>query len=195
MNIKEVPIEISARHIHLAESDFQVLFGSGAELSPKKNLSQKGEFASQYRLTIKNEEREIKNVRVLGPFRDQTQVEISRTDAFYLKADVPLRLSGNLEGSAPVKLIGPDGVEVELPEGMIVAKRHLHVSPAQAQELGIIDDQQVSVRVGGERSGQLDNCIVRVKANFEASFHLDTDEANALAIKPGQTGELIIAKA
>ncbi len=188
----KIPVEISARHIHLAEADFKALFGEEAELVPEKDLSQEGEFASDFKVTIKNEEREIQRVRILGPFRPQTQVEVSHTDARFLKAEVPLRLSGDLAGSAPVKIVSPKGAEVELAEGMIVAKRHLHVSPAEAEKLGIKDGDEVSLRTTGERGGQLDHCAVRVRDNFKASFHLDTDEANALGIIPGATGDLVI---
>lgn len=192
--MSKIPVEISARHIHLSEEDFKSLFGEDVDLDIDKELSQKGEFASRYRLTIKNEEREIKRVRVLGPFRKQTQVEVTMTDARYLQAEVPLRLSGDLSGSAPVKLISDTGAEVELPEGMIVAKRHLHLSTKQAEELGLQNDMRVSFEVAGERGGRLDNCIVRIKDSYEASFHIDTDEANALGLHSCSQGELIIKK-
>lgn len=188
-----IPVEISARHVHISEADFQTLFGPEATLTPVANLSQIGEFASNYFVTLKNGERKIEKVRILGPFREQTQVEISFTDARYLRATVPLRLSGNLAGSAPVQLISPEGVELELSTGMIVARRHLHIAPEEANRYNLIDGQEVSLWVAGERGGQLDHCLVRVKKNYKASFHIDTDEANALGLKKDQTGELIIS--
>ncbi|MFC1618019.1 phosphate propanoyltransferase [Patescibacteria group bacterium] len=189
----KVNIEISARHVHLKEADFIKLFGEGNELSKIKDLSQKGEFATGEQVTIKVGEKKIAGVRVLGPFRDNTQVEISMTDARALKADVPLRLSGDIVGSAPVILAGPMGT-VELDAGMIVAKRHLHISATEAEEFGVEDEQVVGLRVSGDRAGQLDQVIVRIKDTFTASVHLDTDEANALGVSPDDTGELIISK-
>ena len=187
-----IPVEISARHMHISEADFKTLFGPQATLAAAANLSQTGEFASDHFVTLKNGERKIEKVRILGPFREQTQVEVSFTDARYLRATVPLRLSGDLSGSAPVQLISPAGVELELGEGMIVARRHLHVAPAEANRYNLVDGQEVSLRVAGERGGQLDHCLVRVKENYQASFHVDTDEANALGLKKDQVGELII---
>jgi putative phosphotransacetylase len=189
-----IPVEISARHVHISEADFKALFGSSVQLSSAVDLSQTGEFASNHFVTLKNKEREIEKVRILGPFRGQTQVEVSFTDARYLRATVPLRLSGNLAGSAPVQLLGPNGAEIELSEGMIVARRHLHISPTEAGQYNLSDGQEVSLRVAGDRGGQLDHCLVRIKENYNASFHIDTDEANALGLQKEQTGELIVPK-
>lgn len=187
----EIPIEISARHVHLAAATLSKLFGPEVKLVPDKKLSQVDEFASAYAVTLKCGDRKIDNVRVLGPCRDRDQVEVALTDARTLKAKVPLRLSGNIGGSASVTLVGPVG-SVDLSEGMIIAKRHLHIGNEEARRLGIKDGQVVSLQVVGERAGRLDQCLVRIKPGFHMSFHLDTDEGNALGLTGREKGRLII---
>lgn len=188
----EVPIEISARHAHLTEQTLKKLFGPEVELKTHKKLSQSDEFASAHVVTLKYRGKKIENVRVLGPCRVHNQIEITLTDARTLKAKVPLRLSGNIPGSAPVTLEGTIG-SVDLPEGMIIAKRHVHVGRDEAKRLGIKDGQVVSLEVSGARAGRLDECPVRVKPGFRLSFHLDTDEGNALGLTGQETGKLIIS--
>ncbi len=186
-----IPIEISARHVHLTAKSYATLFGADAELKTERKLSQADEFASSDMVTLQVGERKIEKVRVLGPCRDHDQVEVARTDSRQLKVDVPLRLSGNVAGSAPVTLIGPVG-QLDLPEGMIVARRHLHIAPAEAQQLGVTDGQEVAVKVDTPRGGRLDHCIVRVKDGYHQTIHLDTDEGNALGLTGKESGNLII---
>ncbi len=186
-----VPIEISARHVHLTKKSYATLFGVDADLKTERKLSQADEFASPDTVALLFGKRKIEKVRVLGPCRDYNQAEVARTDSRQLKADVPLRLSGNVAGSAPVTLIGPAG-RLDLPEGMIVAQRHLHIAPAEAQQLGVTDGQEVAVEVDTPRGGRLDHCIVRVKDGYRQTIHLDTDEGNALGLTGSETGNLII---
>lgn len=186
-----VPIEISARHVHLIQKSYATLFGADAKLKTERKLSQADEFASPDMVTLQVGERQIEKVRVLGPCRDHDQVEVARTDSRQLKADVPLRLSGNVAGSAPMTLIGPAG-QLDLPEGMIVAQRHLHISPEEAHQLGVTDGQEVAVEVDTPRGGRLDHCIVRAKDGYRQTIHLDTDEGNALGLAGSETGNLII---
>lgn len=186
-----IPIEISARHIHLCQTDLEALFGVGYMLQKKTELSQVGEFAAEETLLLITNKGEL-NVRIIGPIREKTQVEISYSDARVLGILVPLRISGDLAGSASIKLLGPKD-EVELTEGVIIAKRHLHISSAQAQEFGLKNNQNIRIRIPGERGGILNNVIVRSGENFHLSLHLDTDEANALGIsKENSFGELLI---
>ena len=157
-----------------------------------KALTQPGQFSAEQKVTLVGPKREIKNVRVLGPLRSQTQVEISRTDAFTLGIEPPVRDSGDLANSAPLKIVGPKG-EVELKEGAIIAKRHIHMTPADAERLGLKDKQLVSVRVKeGERALTFDEVLVRVSEKFALDFHVDTDEANAAGLKNGQLVEIIL---
>jgi len=180
----QVPIGVSGRHVHLCRADFDALFGVGAELTFKKELMG-GQFAAGESVALvgKNH-RVIQNVRVLGPLREFTQVEISATDGFTLGISAPLRDSGDLKGSAAVTLIGPKGV-IYLGEGMIVARRHIHLSPADARVRNVHDKEIVRVRVSGPRGGILDNVLIRVDPSFTTEMHIDTDEANGLGISTG----------
>lgn len=186
-----IPVEISARHWHPTKASFAKLFGQQAELKMERKLSQADEFSSPRTVTLQVGPNQIKKIRVLGPFRRQDQVEISRSDARHLKIDVPLRVSGHTQGSAPATLIGPAG-EISLPEGMIVAQRHLHIDPVTATDLGLKDGQNVSLEVSGSRGGRLGQCVVRIRPGFKPSFHIDTDEGNALGLKGGERGKIII---
>jgi len=174
-------IEVSARHIHLAQEDLEKLFGPDFKLEQTKELSQHGQFVSQARLTIVGPKRQIENVAVLGPIRSQTQIEISRTDAYFLGAEAPLRISGDLKGSGAIKLIGPAG-EAELSEGLIVAKRHIHLSPDQAKDLGVDKGDIIKVTVSGDRALIFDQVVVRIDKNFDQAVQVDTDEGNAAGI-------------
>jgi putative phosphotransacetylase len=190
-NIK-VKVEISARHVHLSQSDLEKLFGEGYQLKNIKDLSQEGEFAAEETVTLVGPKREFKNLRVVGPVRSATQVELAYTDAFSLGIDAPLRLSGDVAGSAGAKIIGPAG-EADLVEGVIVAKRHLHVNQKEADELGLKTNDLVKVAVTGERGLVFDNVVVRIKPNFHMSVHIDTDEANASGCgKVCSFGQLIL---
>ena len=181
-----VPIGVSARHIHLTQEHVEVLFGEGYQLTKKKDLMG-GQFASNECVTIVGLKlRAIENVRILGPVRKKSQVEISATDAIKLGIKAPIRDSGNLAGSAPIAVVGPKGV-LYLEEGCIVAKRHIHMSPADAAAAGIHDGDVVSVKVDNERGTIFNEVLIRVDDSFTLEMHIDTDEANAAKIATGQT--------
>ena len=186
----KVSIGVSNRHVHLTREHFKILFGEGKELEKRNDLTQPGQFASTSIVTIKTDKSEIENVRVLGPVRSYTQVEISKTDAYKLGLNPPIRDSGNLKGSSPITIIGPSGV-VELEEGCIIPTRHIHILPNQVKLYELEGKDVVNVRVGGEKGGILTN--VHLKVSDEAFFelHLDTDDANAHLIKNGDIGEII----
>lgn len=179
-----VPVGVSNRHIHLSQSDVEKLFGKGHQLTKKKELMG-GQFACEECCTIVGLKlRAIENVRVLGPARKSTQVEISYTDARKLGINVPVRESGDTAGSAPIAIVGPKGA-IYLEEGCIVAARHIHMSPADAAAAGVQDGQYVSVRVENERGTTFDRVKIRVDKTFTLEMHIDTDEANASDIKQG----------
>jgi len=188
----KVPIEVSARHIHLSKADAEKLFGAGFILSKQKDLSQTGQFAAEERVKLVGPSGEIDKVRVLGPYRGQTQIEVSETDAKKLGLKPPVRDSGDLIGSSGVKIIGPAG-EVSLPEGVIIALRHLHIDPATAKKLGVKNGDRVKVDVSGARDLLFENVLVRVDPSFRLALHIDTDEANAAGIdRSNHTGEIIV---
>jgi propanediol utilization protein len=188
-NIIKVPVEVSARHCHLSQGDLEKLFGIGYELQKSKQLSQSLDFACQETVTIKFGSKRIENVRVVGPARKQTQVEISLTDAAGSGVAPLIRLSGELMGTSPVALEGTKGA-VDLKEGLIVALRHIHCATAEAVKLGLKNGEKVAVRVSGDRQLVFEKVVVRVKDDFKLSFHLDTDEGNAAGIN--KIGEGII---
>ena len=176
-----VPVGVSARHVHLTQEHVEVLFGPGYQLTKKKDLMG-GQFAAQECVTlIGSKLRAIENVRVLGPVRKQSQVEISKTDAIKLGVNAPVRLSGDLAGSAPIALVGPKGA-VYLKEGCIVAKRHIHMSPKDAERFGVKDRQVVKVRFESGRGGTFEDVPIRIDPTFDLEMHIDTDEANGLGI-------------
>ena len=175
----KVLLETSARHIHLSQEHVDILFGAGHQLTHKKDLSQPGQFACEERVTVVGPKKEIKNVSILGPVRKESQVELSATDAHSIGLNAPVRESGVLEGSAPCKLVGPAG-EVDLEYGVIVAKRHIHITPEDAQAFGVSDKEIVKVKAVSEgRSLIFDDVVVRVSASYATAMHIDTDEANA----------------
>lgn len=184
-------VETSARHVHVTKEDLETLFGAGYELTRKKDLSQPGQFACEERVTVVGPKKELKNVSILGPCRKATQVELSMTDARSIGVAAPLRESGDLAGSAPCKLIGPKG-EVEISEGVIVAKRHVHASAAEAEALGVTNGQIVSVRIESDgRSLIFDDVVVRAGDGHALAMHIDTDESNAGACARDQQGEIV----
>ena len=185
-----IPISASVRHIHLCRKDVETLFGAGHQLTPAKALSQPGQFACEETVTVCGPKGRIEQVRVLGPERQETQLEISRTDEFKLGVDAPVRASGQLDGTPGIRLEGPVGA-VELEKGVIQAERHIHMTPADAERFGVEDRQWVMVRVGGERGIIFDDVLVRVKESFMLDMHLDTDEANAANLGPDAWGLLI----
>ncbi len=181
----EVPVGVSNRHIHLTKEDMETLFGAGYELTPLKDLSQPGQYACKEVLTIVGPSlRPIENVRVLGPLRKQSQVEISATDSFVLKVKPPVRESGKLSGSAGIRIVGPKGV-VTLQEGCIIANRHIHMSPSDAAKFGVKDCDTVTVDVNGTRRTRWYDVQVRVHEDFRLEMHVDTDDANAAGIGNG----------
>ena len=186
-----VPVGVSNRHIHLSTADLETLFGAGYELTPIKDLSQPGQFACKETLTIVGPSlRPIENVRVLGPVRKASQVEISRTDSFTLKVKPPVRESGDIAGSAPVTIIGPKGV-VTLKEGCIIANRHIHMSTDEGAQFGLVDGQYVDVEVNGERKTKFYDVQVRVHKDFRLEMHIDTDDANAAGIGNGAKVQIV----
>ena len=185
-----VPIGVSARHIHLSQEDVETLFGPGYQLTKKKDLMG-GQFAANEQCTIVGLKlRAIENVRILGPVRRQSQVEISATDARTLGVNAPLRESGDLKGSAPIALVGPKGV-LYLEEGCIVAARHIHMTPEEANAASLKDGDYVTVRMGDERGAVLDNVKIRVDRSFSLEMHIDTDEANACQVKQGDIATIL----
>lgn len=180
-----VPVGVSNRHIHLSAEHLEILFGKGYELTPIKDLSQPGQFACKEQLTIVGPSlRPIEGVRVLGPIRKASQVEISRTDSFILKVKPPVRESGDIAGSAPITIIGPKGT-VTLSEGCIIANRHIHMSEEEGKAFGLKDGDYVTVEVNGERRTTFYDVQVRVNKAFRLEMHIDTDDANAAGIGNG----------
>ena len=185
-----VPIGVSARHIHLTQEHVEILFGKGYQLTKKKELMG-GQFASNELVTIVGLKlRAIEGVRVLGPVRSKSQVEISATDAIKLGVKAPIRPSGDIKGSAPIAVVGPKGV-VYLEEGCIIAKRHIHMAPKDAQAAGVVDGQIVSVKADNERGTVFNEVQIRVEDSFTLEMPIDTDEANASKIATGQTVMII----
>jgi len=178
---KNIMVETSARHVHVSEADLEILFGKGAALTRKKDLSQPGQYACEERVDIVGPKKTIPGVSILGPTRPATQAEISLTDARSLGLTPPIRESGDLAGSPGCKLVGPKG-EVELKEGLIAAKRHIHMEPSDAEALGVSEKEIVKVKVATDgRSLIFDDVVVRVNPNFRLAMHIDTDESNAAA--------------
>ena len=187
----DVPVGISNRHIHLTREHVDILFGKGYELTKIKDLSQPGQFACKEQLTIIGPSmRSIEGVRVLGPERKRSQVEISRTDSFVLKVKPPVRESGDLDGSAPITIVGPKGI-VTLSEGCIIANRHIHMSEEEGKAFGVTDGEYVDVEVNGERRSTFYDVQVRVSPAFRLEMHVDTDDANAAGIGNGFKVKLI----
>lgn len=187
----KIPVGVSNRHIHLCEKDFETLFGKGSQLKVYKELSQPGQFAAEQKLDLIGPKGTIAGVRILGPFRSQTQVEISRTDSFRLGIKSPVRDSGDLAGSAPITLKGPAG-SIELSEGVIIARSHIHIHTDVAKENGLSDKQIVSVKSDGIRSLTFNNVVIRVSDDYNTEMHIDTDEANAALLNNGDLVSLIV---
>jgi propanediol utilization protein len=183
--------EVSARHVHLSQSDFEQLFGKNKQLTPMKPLYQDGQFASWEWVTLQTAKASIEHVRVLGPLRDRTQIEVSLTDAFALGIEPLVRESGELDGTPGLTLVSRQG-QVKTRGGVILSFRHIHASTADAKKYGLHDGQIVSVRSDGPRSLIFNNVIVRVKSDYVWRLHLDTDEANAAGLKNGSEAEVII---
>lgn len=186
----KILVETSARHAHVSQQDLETLFGPGSKLSVKKELSQPGQFASDQKITVVGPRSQM-SVSILGPIRKSTQVEISLTDARALGLTVPVRESGDTAGSAGCKLVGPAG-ELELKEGVIAAKRHIHMLPEQAEKAGVKDKDVVSVRVDTQgRSLVFGDTVVRVSPTYALAMHIDTDESNAASASGEVYGEIV----
>ena len=183
-------VEISNKHVHLSREDIHILFGKGYKLNMLKQLFQPKQFSAQEKVTLKNGDRKLENVRIIGPEREETQIEISRTDAIYLKMDPPLRESGNLKNTSGIQIEGPNGC-VQVKKGLIIAQRHLHATPKQARELGIKNRQFLKIKIKGKKGGVFNNVIARVSPDSRLVVHLDTDEGNAACILEKTYGELV----
>ena len=188
---KEVLVETSARHVHVTQADLETLFGAGYELTHKKDLSQPGQFACEERIQVIGPKGSFPKVSILGPVRPETQVELSASDARSIGVAAPCRESGDVAGSGACKLVGPAG-EIELKEGVIVAKRHIHATPEDAEKYGIQDKQIVNVKIESDgRSLVFGDVVVRVSPKYALAMHIDTDESNAAFAAPGMMGEIL----
>ncbi len=176
--MNKILVETSARHVHLTAEDIETLFGKGYQLTKKKDLSQPGQFACEERVTVVGPKKELPGVSILGPARPASQVELSLTDARSIGISAPIRESGDVAGSAGCTLVGPCG-QVVLAEGVIAAKRHIHLTPESAAEYGVADKQIVKVMTNGARPLVFDDVVVRVSEKFAPAMHIDTDESNA----------------
>ena len=186
-----VLVETSARHIHVSQEHLEILFGKGYELTKKKDLSQPGQYACAERVDVVGPKKTLPGVSILGPVRPATQVELSLTDARSIGVVAPIRESGDIAGTGACKLVGPCG-EVEIAEGVIAAKRHIHMTTADAAEMGLVDKQIVSVKIASEgRETIFGDVIVRVSDSYALAMHIDTDESNAACAAPGMMGEII----
>lgn len=184
-------VGVSNRHVHLTEEIYNKLFDE--PLEKERDLDQPGQFASKQKVSIKNENHQFDNVRVVGPLREYNQIEISRTDSHQLKVDPPIRTSGDLEGSLPITLIGPKG-EVNLDKGLIIADRHIHISKESLKKLDIDEKEELAVKIDGEKSGVLKSVHFKVSEIASIRLHLDNDDANAFNLKTGDTVELLRLK-
>jgi propanediol utilization protein len=188
---RSVPIGVSNRHIHLDRADMDALFGPGSELTVKNMLGQPGQYAAEETVTLKGPKGTLNRVRVLGPLRKETQIELSISDGFALGIKPPIRESGQLEGTPGVEIIGPKG-SVRKTYGAIVALRHIHMTPEIAQRFGFQDGQYVQTRIDGLRGAVLDNVLIRVSDKYALEMHIDVEEANALGAKNGDRAFLSV---
>lgn len=178
----KIPIGVSNRHVHVTQEDLEILFGKGYELTKFKDLKQPGQYAANEKVTIRGPKGEFEGVRILGPVRKQSQVEISKTDSFRLGVKAPIKESGDLMETPGIELVGPKGT-VSLQAGTIVALRHIHMSPKDAEAMGVKDKEIVAVETFGERKGILGEVLIRVSEGFNLEMHIDVDEANACSLK------------
>jgi putative phosphotransacetylase len=186
----QIPVGISNRHIHLSKVHLNILFGVDFELTNMKSLSQPGQFAARETVTIVGPNKEIPRVRILGPVRGETQIEVSQTDSFALGVCPPVRDSGDIEGTPGLKIIGPKG-EVELEKGVIIASRHVHFHPTDAEKFGVSNGQKIKLKTISDRAFIFENVLARVHQNYALDCHLDTDEGNAAGLSTGDTVEIM----
>ena len=177
----KIPVGISNRHIHVSREDLEILFGEGYELTKKSDLKQPGQYACNETVTVRGPKGEFERVRILGPVRSESQIEISKTDSFRLGIRAPIRESGALDGTPGLTMVGPKG-SVSLSQGAIIALRHVHMTPEQAVALGVKDKDIVEVETYGERRGIFGDVLIRVSDQFSLEMHVDVDEANACAL-------------
>ncbi|WCK52589.1 phosphate propanoyltransferase [Aneurinibacillus sp. Ricciae_BoGa-3] len=187
---KSIPIAVSARHCHLSKTDLEALYGKGYELTKKADLYQPGQFAANETVTIIGTRGSIQNVRILGPMRNVTQVEVSKTDSIKLGLNVPIRESGDIKGTSPITLLGPKGA-IYLKEGLIIAQAHIHMSPHDADYYNVQNGEYVRISTDNERPITFEKILIRVSPKYRLEMHIDTDEANACAITTGPKGNLI----
>jgi putative phosphotransacetylase len=188
---KEFIVETSARHVHVTKEHFEILFGEGKSLTPKKDLSQPGQYAAEERVEVVGPKKSIPGVSILGPFRPDSQVELSLTDARSIGIAAPVRESGDIDGTPGCVITGPVG-EITIDKGVIAAKRHIHLTPADAAELGVNDKEIASVKIVTDgRSAILSDVVIRVSDKFARAMHIDTDESNAVAAGRDQKGEIV----
>ena len=191
MSKEKLLVEVSARHVHVTKEHLEILFGEGHELTPKKDLSQPGQYAAAERVDLVGPRSTIKNVSILGPVRAASQVEVSMSDARTLGLNPSIRESGNIDGTIGVQLVGPAGT-VTLEKGLIVAKRHVHLTPEAAEAQGVVNGQVVGVKVHtDDRSMTFGDVVIRVSEKFAPAMHIDTDEANAAGITSTAWGEIV----
>ena len=192
MSEMKVPVGISNRHVHLTQEDLEALFGKGYKLTEKKKLSQPGQFAAEECVTLIGPKRNLEKVRILGPLRPKTQIEISRTDMFTLGLkDIPLRNSGDLDGTPGIKIVAPNGNSIEPKEGCIIAARHLHLTADEAKSFGLKDKDIISIRTGGKKGVIFSNVLVRAGEKNAMDFHVDMDDANCAGLNNGDQVEVI----
>ena len=191
MSKEKILIEVSARHVHVTTEDLETLFGKGYQLTPKKDLSQPGQYAAAERVDLVGPRSTLKNVSILGPVRAASQVEVSMSDARTLGFNPSIRESGNIDGTIGVQLVGPAG-SVTLDKGLIVAKRHVHLTPEAAEAQGVVNGQVVEIKVHtDDRSMTFGDVVIRVSEKFAPAMHIDTDEANAAGITSTAWGEIV----
>ncbi|MBC3797453.1 phosphate propanoyltransferase [Acetobacterium paludosum] len=186
---RKVPIGLSNKHIHLSQTDLEALFGKGYQLTPMKDLSQPGQFACEEKVDVVGPKGK-QTMRILGPVRPETQIEVSIGDGFVLGLKVPIRNSGDIDGTPGVKIVGPAG-EIEIGKGVLVAGRHIHMSPDEAKTYNLKDKDVVSVKLDGPRGLTFDNVLVRVNPNYLLDMHIDVEEGNAAGAKNGQTATIL----
>lgn len=189
--MKKIPVGISGRHLHVTKEHLEILFGKGYELTPMKDLSQPGQYAANEKVdVISPSGKLLAGVRILGPVRPDSQVEISRSDALRCKFTAPVRSSGDIKGTGACTLVGPKG-QVELSEGVIIADRHIHFSDEEAKAFDVKNGQIVSLKIGGIKAGIIDNVLCRVSPKFALDCHLDTDDGSAFMLNTGDLVDLV----
>lgn len=186
----QVPVGVSNRHVHLSQEALERLFGPGYQLTKMKDLSQPGQFAAVETVTLVGPKRTMEGVRILGPARSLTQVEISRTDGFFLGVHPPVRLSGDIKGTPGITIVGPKG-QITIDEGVIVAARHIHMTPADAEQFGVEDGELVSVVAETARPVIFRDVVIRVREDFALDFHIDIDEGNAAFLNTGDVATVV----